>query len=113
MERIRIIVKPGICGFSCQVEARRLDKQHAVIEIIGSECELIQKLSESLRKVTLDDIFVPHTRNPVFKAAENAGCHLTCPVPVAVLKASEVALELALQCDAQIIFVQQENKDLT
>ena len=113
METICILVEPGICGFSCQVEARRQDKQRAIIEITGSECELIQKLVKSLKEVSLNDIFTPHTRNPVFKAAELAGCHLTCPVPVAVLKAAEVALELALPQEACISFVQHEKKDTT
>jgi hypothetical protein len=113
MEIIRILVEPGICGFSCQVEARQKDKHNAIIEITGSECELIQKLAGDLKKVTLNDIFTPHTRNPVFKAAELAGCHLTCPVPVAVLKAAEAALELALPQDACISFVQKEKKDTT
>ena len=113
METIRILVEPGICGFSCQVDARQKDKHCAIVEITGSECKLIQKLIENLKEVTLSDIFTPHTRNPVFKAAELAGCHLTCPVPVAVLKAAEVALELALPQDAGISFVQHEKKDTT
>jgi len=111
METIRIKVEPGICGFSCQVEARQKDKHNAIVEIRGSECELIQKLDGSLKEVSLSTVFKPHTKNPVFKAAEKAGCHLTCPVPVAVLKAAEVALELALPQDACISFVQQEKKD--
>jgi hypothetical protein len=113
METIRILVEPGICGFSCQVDARQKDKHCAIVEITGSECKLIQKLIENLKEVTLSDIFTPHTRNPVFKAAELAGCHLTCPVPVALLKAAEAALELALPRDACISFVQHEKKDAT
>jgi hypothetical protein len=113
METIRILVEPGICGFSCQVEAKQKDKHNAIVEITGSECELIQKLVGSLKEVTLSTIFTPHTKNPVFKAAELAGCHLTCPVPVAVLKAAEVALELALPKKASISFVQHKKKDST
>jgi len=113
MESIHIIVEPGICGFSCQVEARQKDKHCAIVEITGSECELIHKLVESLKEVTLSDIFKPHTRNPVFKAAELAGCHLTCPVPLAVLKAAEVALELALPQNTCFSFVQHEKKETT
>jgi cell wall assembly regulator SMI1 len=113
METIRIDVEPGICGFCCQVQAWRQNKQRAVIEITGSECKLVQKLAESLTEVTLQDVFARHTRNPVFKAAEQAGCHLTCPVPVAVLKAAEAALELALPRDACISFVPHNKKDTT
>jgi hypothetical protein len=95
------------------VGARRLDKQRALIEITGSECGLIQKMVAGLKEVTMSDIFAPHSVNPVFKAAEKAGCHLTCPVPVAILKAAEVALELALPQNATIIFVPYEKQDAT
>ena len=113
MNTIRILVEPGICGFSCQVEARQKDKHCAIVEITGSECELIQKLAENIKEISVEDIFTPHTRNPVFKAVEQAGCHLTCPVPVALLKAAEVVLELALPKEACISFVQHEEKDST
>ncbi|MBW2522489.1 MAG: hypothetical protein JRD64_07260 [Deltaproteobacteria bacterium] len=111
MEPVYIKVEAGICGFYCQVKAWQQNKERAVIEITGSECELVQKLAENIREVTLQDIFTRHTGNPVFKAAEQAGCHLTCPVPVAVLKAAEAALELALPREARISFEQNENKD--
>ena len=111
MKSVRIAVEPGICGFSCQVEARRQEKQVARVEITGSECELIRKLAEDIKNITRNDIFVPQTRNPVFKAAEKAGCHLTCPIPAAVLKAAEAALELALPCDVRISFISDEEKD--
>ena len=111
MKIIHISVEPGVCGFSCQVEAWQENKHKAIIKITGSQCKLTQKLAENLKEISLRDIFAPHTRNPVFKAAELAGCHLTCPVPVAALKAAEVALELALPRKACISFVQDEKKD--
>jgi len=113
MESICIDVEPGICGFCCQVEAWQQNKHKAIIKITGSQCKLIQKLAENIKEITLRDIFVAHTSNPVFKAAQQAGCHLTCPVPVAALKAAEVALELALPKNASISFVQLEKKDAT
>jgi hypothetical protein len=113
MKSIRIMVEPGICGFSCLVEAWQEDKHHAVIRITGSQCKQIGKLAENITEVTLQDLFARHTRNPVIKAAEQAGCHLTCPVPVAVLKAAEAALGLALPRDAYIRFETQQNKETT
>ena len=113
MKTIRSFVEPGLCGFSCQLEARRQDKQRAIVKIRGSECELIQKLAESIKEVSVEDLFTQHTSNPVFEAAELACCHLTCPVPVALLKAAEVALELALPREARITFVKHETKDST
>ena len=40
---------------------------------------------------------MPLTRNPVVIAAEQSGSHPSCPVPAAVLKVAEAALDLALQ----------------
>jgi len=113
METICITVEPGICGFCCQVQARQQNKQCASVKITGSQCKLIQKLTENLKEVSVRDIFAPHTSNPVFKAAEQAGCHLTCPIPVAVMKAAEVALELALPKKASISFGPHKKKETT
>ena len=110
-EIVHVFIEPGVCGFCCQVEARQLDKQRALIEITSSQCELIQKLARNIKEVTLHDVFTRQTINPVFRAAEKAGCHLTCPVPVAVLKAAEVALELALPRKVSISFEQPDDKE--
>jgi cell wall assembly regulator SMI1 len=113
MESIYIDVEPGICGFCCQVQAWRQDKHRASVKITGSQCIMIQKLTKNITEVRMRDIFVPHTRNPIFKASVLAGCHLSCPIPAALLKAAEVALELALPKDVRISFVQHEKKDST
>ncbi len=57
---------------------------------------MIMELAEFVREVTMQDIFVPLTQNSIFIHAEKAGCHLACPVPVAVVKAAEASLVLAL-----------------
>ncbi len=97
-------VNPGICGFACTVCARKLEARMVVITIEGSECKQIQRLSELISQIGLRDIFVPLTRNPVFVSAEKAGCHPSCAVPTAVIKAAEAALGLALKSDVVLEF---------
>ena len=97
-------VDPGICGFACTVCARKLEARTVKIDIEGSECKQIQRLSELISQIGLRDIFVPLTRNPVFVSAEKAGCHPSCVIPTAVIKAAEVALGLALKRDVVIQF---------
>jgi hypothetical protein len=104
MEKIIVSVTPGICGFACQVIATRKSKRVATIKVIGSECKMINELSASLSEITVNDLFKPHTKNLIFKCTEQAHCHLCCPVPIAIIKASEVALELALPQDVLIHF---------
>ena len=111
MESIIVSVNPGICGFDCKVTAKRSGKRSANIEISGSDCTLIQKLAEHLHDISLQDLFVPLTKNVIFITAEQAGCHLACPVPVAVVKACEVVLGLAVPKDAVISFQKEKNHE--
>jgi len=104
MEKVTVSVTPGICGFPCKVIATRKAKRVASIEIVGSDCKMINNLGASLREVSIVDLFKPHTKNPIFISTEQANCHLCCPVPIAIIKASEVVLELALPQDVTITF---------
>ncbi len=104
MENICLNVKPGICGFNCVIKADVSGKKIARVKIIESDCTMVQKLSENLDKISIKDLFTPLTKNPIFTAAEQAGCHLACPVPVAVVKICEVTLGLAIEKDVNIVF---------
>lgn len=104
MKKIRLDIDPGICGFICRVEATCSDKRTAHTAIVGSDCQMIQQLTEIVKEVTMQDIFVPLTQNKIFLGAEEAGCHLACPVPSALVKAAEAALTLALPKDVVFKF---------
>ena len=97
-------VNAGICGFTCRIKAWKIDKRTVGLKISESECQQIQQLAELMRKLTLNEVFMPVTRNPVYLAAEQSDCHASCPIPVAILKAAEVAMEMALARDASIRF---------
>jgi hypothetical protein len=99
-----VSVNAGICGFTCRIKAWKIDKKTVGLEISESECQQIQDYSELIRQLTLNEVFLPATRNPVYLAADQAGFHPSCPVPAAVLKAAEVAMEMALERDATIRF---------
>jgi hypothetical protein len=95
-------VDPGICGFPCVVTAQKEGSRTVSIEISGSECKQIQKLSEDLQEMSLRELFKPITRNPVMVSAQSAGCHTSCTIPVAILKTVEVAMEMAVARDVKI-----------
>jgi hypothetical protein len=101
---ISVTVDSGICGFTCCIKACKIEKRAIGLEINESECQQIQRFSKHLSKLTLQEIFTPVTRNPVYLIAEQSGCHPSCPAPAAVLKAAEVAMKMALPCDASIRF---------
>ncbi|MBU1903670.1 MAG: hypothetical protein KJ573_08775 [Proteobacteria bacterium] len=100
----RVEVKPGICGFGCVIEARRKAYRHVSIHIMDSACKQIQHLSKAIKDIGLRELFLPVTQNPVYVSAERAGCHPSCPIPMAVLKAVEVTMGMALARDVVIEF---------
>jgi hypothetical protein len=75
-----------------------------MVTIRDSECEHVQRLSESLNEIGLRDLFAPISRNPVFISVERAGCHPSCPIPIAIMKAVEGAMDMALPKDVFIRF---------
>ena len=99
-----VSVNSGICGFDCLIRARKVDKKTVSLIIEASECKQIQQLAGLLDNLTLKELFLPVTRNPVYILAQQSGCHPSCPVPVAALKAAEVALEMALPRNVLIQF---------
>ncbi len=97
-------VDPGICGFPCVIKARKKGAREVSLKISGSDCEQIQRMAERLTTLSIKQLFTPLSRNPVYASAEKSGCHLSCAIPVAVIKAAEVALDLALPQDVHIKF---------
>ena len=61
-------------------------------------------MSGFFEEIGLKDLFSPVAGNVVFKWAKEAGCHASCIVPVAVLKAAEVEMGMALPRRAGIVF---------
>jgi len=102
-EAVRLEVDPGICGFTCSINACK-DGEHSVKFEIQSDCDQIQKLSRELGKIEMKDLFLSLSRNPIFLSAEKSQCHLACPVPCSMVKAAEVALGLALPRKVKITF---------
>jgi hypothetical protein len=99
----RVTVDAGICGFRSVIEARKQGKDSVFITI-ESECEQISQLNKTLGSMALTDVFAPAGRNLLFDRAQEARCHVSCPVPVAILKCAEVELGMALPCDVSITF---------
>ncbi len=99
---VRVTVEPGICGFSCEIRARREGSSSARVKI-HSKCEHIQLLATLLDDViTIKELFSPLSRNRIYRSVERGGCHLSCPIPTGVIKACEVAMDLALPKDVTI-----------
>ena len=100
----KVHIDAGICGFHSDVEAVSEDGQMVTVTL-HSGCPHIMKMAEALAaEGELDaygEIFCAFGKNKVTEAAVHVK-HVVCIVPAGVLKAIEVACELALPKDATL-----------
>jgi uncharacterized protein DUF6951 len=106
---VQVIIEPGICGFPGSIRVKRAGRYSVTIEV-KSGCQQIKGLASVLEEMTISELFLPASRNPVYRAAEMANCHASCSYPSAILKAAEVALEMALPKEVTIRFREKEDE---
>lgn len=98
----KVVVDAGICGFTTTIEVIRLSSRSVGITV-ASECEAVGKLGAQWREVdwahALRRRGIPWSTN-----RRECPTHVTCPVPVAILKAIEVEVGAALPRDVVIRF---------
>jgi hypothetical protein len=91
----------GVCGFTTQVEAKQMED--GVQLAIQSECDAIQRMAAELTQVNPYKEISSRRAVPATLQAGIKHCtHAACPVPVGIIKAVEVAANLALPVDATI-----------
>jgi hypothetical protein len=99
----RVIVNPGVCGFTTTITTNKQPKRRVAISIT-SDCKLVSLLADSLKETGAFEIMKPMQECEVFEKASKCPLHLTCLVPIGILKAIEAEAELALPRDAGIHF---------
>ncbi|MBI4975908.1 MAG: hypothetical protein HZC28_00405 [Spirochaetes bacterium] len=96
---VNVAVDPGICGLPSVIHAESSDMQ-TVHVTIDSECPSIKALEAELSAVEGYGVtFAKFSASAVYQAADKHFKHAACPVPAAIVKAVEVACNLALPKD--------------
>ena len=100
-------VTAGACGFEARVKALRKGKVSVRIEL-ESNCESVEDLGlifEQLGALTIRDFMsTGEKKNRVLQLTAEALPHSACPIPVAIIKAAEVELDLNIPCPVYIEF---------
>lgn len=95
----RMKVTAGACGFQTVIRATKNGKRCVTIELI-SDCEAVQELGLMLERgeaLQMGEFMARgEAANKIFQAASKALPHSGCPVRVAIIKAAEVELGLAV-----------------
>lgn len=97
----KVNVYAGVCGFTAIIKAEKSGKNKVRVKI-ACPCEMIKDLDKALEGEIGRDAFVRIFDSEIYKMANECVKHTACPVPVAVLKAIEVELELALPEDVKM-----------
>ena len=100
----RVVIEAGICGFTTTVKAVSLPSRKVRVTIT-SDCEDVAKMGGQLEELSWLDLLRKRGDGySAYQAAIQKVKHITCPVPVGILKAIEVEAGLALPKDVAIQF---------
>jgi len=99
----KVVVEAGICGFSITVEVVRLSARKVRVSV-ASECDIVREMNNQLGELEWQDALKPLADSPVYKSAFEHIKHPACPVLVAIGKAIEVEVGVALPRDVVIRF---------
>jgi len=103
----RVIVKAGICGFDTTVEATKTGKR-TVSVVVQSDCEAVAGMNGDLENLGWLEALGPPGKSAVWQCVCQHLKHPSCPVPIGIMKAIEVELDLALPKDVVIHFERAE-----
>ena len=101
----KVRVDPGVCGFPATVRVERVDKTHVRVHI-ACACDQVKAFEGCIADLDWRDAFGTMGDSAVYRAATDTIRHVTCPVPMAVLKAIEAEIGAALPRDVSVTFVQ-------
>lgn len=89
---------------SAAIEVDKVSGRTAKVSV-DSECDMVSCLGQRLGTVSIKDALSLLSESVVYREASHCIKHVACPVPMAILKAIEVELGLALPTDVRVSFV--------
>ena len=103
MTDCKVEVDPGVCKMKTVIVAKTAEDMMSITFEITSDCPHVQKLAASVQDVDpYSTIDMPVNENPIYVCAGGCLPHAACPVPCAMVKATEVASDLGLKRDVVI-----------
>ena len=90
-----VTVDAGVCRFKTVITASMDDEMNITYKI-KSECPAVRAMAAELGPMGVFDVISkPFSENIIYKSVDKLE-HVCCPVPCAMIKAAEVAGDLAL-----------------
>jgi hypothetical protein len=99
----RVVVEAGICGFTTTIVAAKTGRRRVSVEV-ESDCEAVAEMNGELQDLGWMEALGQPGKSAVWECVCTHIKHPSCPVPMGILKAIEVELDLALPRDVMIHF---------
>ena len=102
----KVIIEPGICGFTATVTAESEDQEEVTLQV-SSGCKAIQGMMAALGNTfdAYELCLAKPGANPLYEyASENFPVHAACPVIAGITKCAEAECHLALKRNVSITF---------
>jgi hypothetical protein len=99
----RVVVEAGICGFTTTIVAAKTGRRRVSVEV-ESDCEAVAEMNGELQDLGWMEALGQPGKSLVWECVCTHIKHPACPVPMGILKAIEVELDLALPRDVVIHF---------
>ena len=97
MSDVQITVDAGVCRFKTVVIAEMDDEMNITYKI-KSECPAVREMAKTVRPIGIFEALAkPFPENVIYNNFANHLEHAACPVPCALVKAAEVAADMALK----------------
>ncbi|MCL4407317.1 MAG: hypothetical protein M1542_03880 [Thermotogae bacterium] len=100
----KVVVDPGICGFSITIQATSEDMQHVRLKI-STECPNIKEVIGEIEAHEFDafkEVFVKLDKSDTYTILTPHIPHPMCLIYAGILKAIETETDLALPKDCHI-----------
>jgi hypothetical protein len=106
----KVKVDPGICGFPATIKVERASKDLVKVHI-ACGCDQVKRFGERVADLEWKRAFGPMCTTEVYKAASETLKHVTCPIPMALLKAVEAEIGAALPRDVTVRFIEDSDRE--
>lgn len=100
---IKVNIESGVCGFITNVQAEMGAKYTAKLTV-ESNCPHVKKIADNFGEFNAMKELFKKGQSEILTLCQANLPHITCPVPIGLLKALEVSTGLALPKEAKISF---------
>lgn len=94
-------IEAGVCGLKTFVTVEEKDGMNYSLKV-ESECPAYKDLDQRLSEVSMMAGFDPVGQGAIYEACREKCKHGACPVPMGIVKVTEVAANMALPADVSV-----------